>query len=137
MTNKCEKCETPESEADLEVMPCCGGHLCWDFCLYEEPGKCPLCGASIRVEPKDPFTKEAYVELIPEEEKGEFKITVRCKCGQITETGGETKVIKQSVRPQLIEDSNCIACGRELKVYVAVQNEKNLFDTSKKKNKRL
>ena len=79
---------------------------------------------------------DAYVELIPEEEKGEFKIAVRCKCGQITAIGGEANVIRQSVKPQLIEDSNCIVCGRELKVYVMVQNEKNLFDTSKKKKKR-
>lgn len=58
----CEKCG--ESEVDLETMPCCGNLICWDFCLYEMPTECPFCGESIRVEPKDEFTKESYVEVI-------------------------------------------------------------------------
>lgn len=58
----CEKCG--ESEVDLETMPCCEKLICWDWCLSEMPTECPFCGESIRVEPKDEWTKESYVEVI-------------------------------------------------------------------------
>ncbi len=58
----CEKCG--ESDVDLETMPCCGKLICWDWCLDEMPTECPFCGESIRVELKDEYTKEAYVEVI-------------------------------------------------------------------------
>lgn len=58
----CEKCG--ESDVDLETMPCCERLICWDWCLYEMPTECPFCGESIRVEPKDEWTKESYVEVI-------------------------------------------------------------------------
>ena len=70
---KCKKCGEPETKVDLEELPCCGNYICWDWCLYDiatgEPVECPLCGRDIRVEPKDPMTKEAYVELINNKEK--------------------------------------------------------------------
>lgn len=58
----CEICGN--SDVDLEIMPCCDRLVCWDWCLYEMPEKCPLCGEFIFVELKDELTKESYVRII-------------------------------------------------------------------------
>jgi len=41
----CSKCG--RDDCDLQDMPCCGAKVCWDFCLYKQPKKCPACGAGI------------------------------------------------------------------------------------------
>lgn len=59
MFEKCASCD--RDDVELEMMPCCHATICWDFCLYEEPTKCPKCGEGIEVISKDPVTKESYV----------------------------------------------------------------------------
>jgi hypothetical protein len=61
MTEECTGCKRPEHTVALEPMPCCGEYVCWDFCLQEEPTKCPSCKEGIEVTLKDPVTKESYV----------------------------------------------------------------------------
>lgn len=70
---KCQKCGEDENSVDLEVMPCCGALICWDFCLYEEPTECSACGHSIRVTLKDEITKEAYVEAVDASENNKIE----------------------------------------------------------------
>lgn len=57
-------CDSCGEYGDLEVMPCCNGKVCWDFCLYEEPKKCPLCGSPIEVVMKEAETKASYVRRV-------------------------------------------------------------------------
>ncbi len=61
MTEKCIGCKRDANQVALEPMPCCGEYVCWDFCLYEDPKKCPKCNEGIVVTQKDPITKESYV----------------------------------------------------------------------------
>ncbi len=71
----CEKCK--EAEVDLEVMPCCGALICWDWCLYEELTECPICKKSIRVTLKDEITKEAYVEVVNTSENNKIECNTK------------------------------------------------------------
>lgn len=58
------RCDHCKRRGDLERMPCCGARICWDFCLYKKPRRCPKCGADIRVVAKEAETKAAYVRLV-------------------------------------------------------------------------
>ena len=62
--DKCKKCGRTYEEVELEPMPCCSSYLCWDYCLYEEPERCPICNTRIKVISKDGMTGEARVESI-------------------------------------------------------------------------
>lgn len=64
----------------------------------------------------------------PQKIDNEIKISIKCKCGQISEFADKTEEpIEVTGRPKIIIDSNCIICGREIKAYVLLQNERNLF----------
>lgn len=63
VVNACVSCKESSLEVALETMPCCSKSVCWDFCLYEEPKKCPCCQSKIKVVSKDPETKESFVLL--------------------------------------------------------------------------
>jgi hypothetical protein len=65
----CRGCQRPASDVGMEVTPCCKTFICWDFCLYKEPKNCPFCKAPWEVVPKDPVTKESYIELLEKEKK--------------------------------------------------------------------
>lgn len=86
---QCAKCKRDETEVDMETMPCCGAPICWDFCLYEEPKKCPVCGSGIRVEPKDEVTGEAYVEVIEQKPKKTPKTQLGINISEAKERFGE------------------------------------------------
>lgn len=61
-TDFCSQCY--RDYCDIEIMPCCGFKICWDFCLDKEPEICPFCKIPINVILKDLVTKEARVELV-------------------------------------------------------------------------
>lgn len=64
MTDKCKKCGESEDEVELFTMPCCDNELCWDFCLNEQPKKCPICGERIIVGYEYPDTQEGEYTVV-------------------------------------------------------------------------
>jgi hypothetical protein len=45
----CSLCKGNENSS-MQEMPCCGVKLCWDFCLWQLPLACPVCGQLITVD---------------------------------------------------------------------------------------
>ena len=58
--NQCEVCGREEGTVEIQIMPCCGATICWDFCLRDEPAECPVCTWAIKIV-TEPVSK---VELV-------------------------------------------------------------------------
>lgn len=57
-------------------------------------------------------------------EQSELKISAKCSCGLITDFSDTIEPITVTGRPKTIIDANCIKCGKKIKLYVTMQNEK-------------
>tara|TARA_Y100000034_G_scaffold131097_1_gene191052 strand:- start:44 stop:541 length:498 start_codon:yes stop_codon:yes gene_type:complete len=67
--HECQACGRSEDEekVDLEKMPCCEEHVCWDFCLYKlTPGEwfCPVCGKQIKITQNEHIKEDVQIEYI-------------------------------------------------------------------------